>query len=325
MNSLCRGLLRVLALVAGFCLTGPLAAQTYPSRTITIVNPYAPGAGVDPVARLVAQKLGERLGQQVIVDNKMGAAGMLGAGFVAAAKPDGYTLLMSASNDMAINQHLYKNIRYNALRDFAPITQVVQLPMVLVVHPAVPATTLREFVALAKSKPDALTYASPGNGTLQHLVAARLQSVAGIQMLHVPYKDRLMVDLLAHQVDAAFLGAHVVAPQVKAGKLRALAVTTPQRIPSAPDLPTAAEQGFSGMEFNQWFGFYAPAGTPDPILRLLHRETVAVLALPEVRDALAAQGATVVGSTPEAFAAFLKSEIDRFGLLVKQSGATVEQ
>jgi len=315
----------VLALSLASLLTLPAAAQTYPSRTVTIINPYAPGGGVDPVARLVAAKLSERLGQQFIVENKVGVAGMLGADFVAKSKPDGYTLMMSASNDVAINQHLYKNIRYNAERDFAPITQIVQLPMVLVVNPKVTANSLREFVALAKAKPGALTYASPGNGTLQHLIAAQLQSLAGIQMLHIPYKDRLVIDLIGGQVDAAFLGAPVVAQFVKDGKLRALAVTSAQRMASTPDLPTAAEQGLAGLQVTQWFGAYAPAGTPDAIVRQLQREIAAVLAQPEVRDNLAAQGAQPVGSTPEVFARFLKSEIERFGVLVKQSGATVEQ
>ncbi len=315
----------VLALSLASLLSLPAAAQTYPSRTVTIINPYAPGGGVDPVARLVAAKLSERLGQQFIVENKVGVAGMLGADFVAKSKPDGYTLMMSASNDVAINQHLYKNIRYNAERDFAPITQIVQLPMVLVVNPKVTANSLREFVALAKAKPGALTYASPGNGTLQHLIAAQLQSLAGIQMLHIPYKERLVIDLIGGQVDAAFLGAPVVAQFVKDGKLRALAVTSAQRMSSAPDLPTAAEQGLAGLQVTQWFGAYAPAGTPDAIVRQLQREIAAVLAQPEVRDNLAAQGAQPVGSTPEVFARFLKSEIERFGVLVKQSGATVEQ
>ena len=316
---------RVAALLLVALSSLPLAAQTYPTRTVTIVNPYAPGGGVDPVARLLATKLGERLGQQFIVENKMGAAGMLGADAVAKARPDGYTLLMSASNDVAINQHLYKNMRYNAERDLAPITQLVQLPMVLVVHPKVPARSLGEFIELARSKPGGLTYASPGNGTLQHLIAARLQSVAGIQMLHVPYKERLVVDLLGGQVEAAFLGAPVVAPFVKDGRLRALAVTSAQRMSSAPEIPTTAEQGVSGMEVTQWFGAYAPAGTPDAIVRLLQRELAAALALPDVRSSLEAQGAQPVGSTPEAFSKFLKSEIERFGAMVRQSGATVEQ
>ena len=316
---------RVAALLLAALISLPLAAQTYPTRTVTIVNPYAPGGGVDPVARLLATKLGERLGQQFIVENKMGAAGMLGADAVAKARPDGYTLLMSASNDVAINQHLYKNMRYNAERDFAPITQLVQLPMVLVVHPKVPARSLGEFIELARSKPGGLTYASPGNGTLQHLIAARLQSVAGIQMLHVPYKERLVVDLIGGQVDAAFLGAPVVAPFVKDGRLRALAVTSAQRMSSAPEIPTTAEQGVAGMEVTQWFGAYAPAGTPDAIVRLLQRELAAALALPDVRSSLEAQGAQPVGSTPEAFSKFLKSEIERFGAMVRQSGATVEQ
>jgi tripartite-type tricarboxylate transporter receptor subunit TctC len=312
------------ALLAAGAAPG-FAQADWPTRTITIVNPYAAGGGVDPVARLVAARLAERLGQQVIVDNRIGAAGMLGAASVAAAKPDGYTLMMSASNDMAINQHLYKNMRYQPLRDFAPITQVVQLPMVFVVHPDVPARTMREFIELAKKQPGKFTYASPGNGTLQHLVAARLQSLAGIQMLHVPYKERLVQDLLGHQVDSSFLGAHVVAPFVKQGKLRALVVTRRERMPSAPELPSAVEAGLPGLEVMQWFGFYAPTGTPGDIVRRLQRETAAILAQAEVKDALAAQGAEAVGSTPEAFATFLKGEVERFGQLVKESGATVDQ
>jgi hypothetical protein len=292
---------------------------------VTIVNPYGPGAGVDPVARLVAQKLGERLGQTVVVENRMGAAGMIGAGAVAAAAPDGHTLLISASNDVAINQHLYKNMKYNAERDFAPITQLVQLPMVMAVHPNVPAKTLTEFVALAKAKPGGLTYGTPGNGSLQHLVGALLQSLTGIDMLHVPYKERLMVDLLAGRVDASFAGAHVFAPHVKAGTLRPLFITGSQRSPVYPDLPTVTELGFPGMSITQWFGAYAPARTPPAIVRRLNQEMVAIIQSPEVRKILLEQGAEPVGSSPEAFAQFLKSEIARFGELVRVSGATVEQ
>jgi tripartite-type tricarboxylate transporter receptor subunit TctC len=292
---------------------------------VTIVNPYGPGAGVDPVARLVAQKLGERLGQTVVVENRMGAAGMIGAGAVAAAAPDGHTLLISASNDVAINQHLYRNMKYNAERDFAPITQLVQLPMVMAVHPNVPAKTLTEFVALAKAKPGGLTYGTPGNGSLQHLVGALLQSLTGIDMLHVPYKERLMVDLLAGRVDASFAGAHVFAPHVKAGTLRPLFITGSQRSPVYPDLPTVTELGFPGMSITQWFGAYAPARTPPAIVRRLNQEMVAIIQSPEVRKILLEQGAEPVGSSPEAFAQFLKSEIARFGELVRVSGATVEQ
>jgi tripartite-type tricarboxylate transporter receptor subunit TctC len=277
------------------------------------------------VARLVAQRLGERLGQTVIVENRMGAAGMIGAGAVAAAAPDGHTLLISASNDVAINQHLYRNMKYNAERDFAPITQLVQLPMVMAVHPNVPAKTLTEFVALAKAKPGGLTYGTPGNGSLQHLVGALLQSLTGIDMLHVPYKERLMVDLLAGRVDASFAGAHVFAPHVKAGTLRPLFITGSQRSPVYPDLPTVTELGFPGMSITQWFGAYAPARTPPAIVRRLNQEMVAIIQSPEVRKILLEQGAEPVGSSPEAFAQFLKSEIARFGELVRVSGATVEQ
>jgi tripartite-type tricarboxylate transporter receptor subunit TctC len=277
------------------------------------------------VARLVAQRLGERLGQTVIVENRMGAAGMIGAGSVATAAADGYTLLISASNDMAINQHLYKNIRYKAERDFAPITQLVQLPMVMVVHPSVPAKTVQEFVALARAKPGGLTYGTPGNGSLQHLIGARLQSLTGIEMLHVPYKDKLMVDMLAGRIDASFAGAHVMAPHVKAGTLRPLFITGTQRSPVYPELPTVAELGIPGLTITQWFGAYAPAGTPPAIVRRLNQEMVAIVQSPDVRKILLDQGAEPVGSSPEAFAQFLKAEIARFDELVRVSGATVEQ
>ena len=226
---------------------------------------------------------------------------------------------------MAINQHLYRNMKYNAERDFAPITQLVQLPMVMAVHPNVPAKTLTEFVALAKAKPGGLTYGTPGNGSLQHLVGALLQSLTGIDMLHVPYKERLMVDLLAGRVDASFAGAHVFAPHVKAGTLRPLFITGSQRSPVYPDLPTVTELGFPGMSITQWFGAYAPARTPPAIVRRLNQEMVAIIQSPEVRKILLEQGAEPVGSSPEAFAQFLKSEIARFGELVRVSGATVEQ
>jgi tripartite-type tricarboxylate transporter receptor subunit TctC len=292
---------------------------------LTIVNPYAAGAGVDPVARMVAQRLGERLGQAVIVENRIGASGMIGAGSVATAAADGYTLLISASNDMAINQHLYKNIKYKAERDFAPITQLVQLPMVMVVHPSVPAKTVQEFVALARAKPGSLSYGTPGNGSLQHLIGARLQSLTGIEMLHVPYKDRLMMDMLAGRIDASFAGAHVMAPHVKAGNLRALFITGTQRSSVYPELPTVAELGMPGLTITQWFGAYAPAGTPAAVVSRLNREMVAIIQSPDVRKILLDQGAEPVGSSPEAFAQFLKAEISRFDELVRVSGATVEQ
>jgi tripartite-type tricarboxylate transporter receptor subunit TctC len=292
---------------------------------LTIVNPYAAGAGVDPVARMVAQRLGERLGQAVIVENRIGASGMIGAGSVATAAADGYTLLISASNDIAINQHLYKNIKYKAERDFAPITQLVQLPMVMVVHPSVPAKTVQEFVALARAKPGSLSYGTPGNGSLQHLIGARLQSLTGIEMLHVPYKDRLMMDMLAGRIDASFAGAHVMAPHVKAGNLRALFITGTQRSSVYPELPTVAELGMPGLTITQWFGAYAPAGTPAAVVSRLNREMVAIIQSPDVRKILLDQGAEPVGSSPEAFAQFLKAEISRFDELVRVSGATVEQ
>jgi tripartite-type tricarboxylate transporter receptor subunit TctC len=321
---------QLLRWVAAMAMTAPLTmdpalGQTYPSRLITVVNPYGAGAGVDPVARLVAQKLSERLGQPVVVENRTGASGMIGAGYVATSAPDGYTLLISASNDVAINQHLYKNMKYKAERDFAPITQLVQLPMVMVVHPTVPAKSLQEFMALARTKPGGLTYGTPGNGSLQHLIGARLQSLTGIEMLHVPYREKLMIDLLAGRIDASLAGAHVMAPYVKAGTLRPLFITGTQRSPLYPDLSTVTELGMPALNITQWFGAYAPSGTPPTIVNRLNQEMVAILQSPDVRKTLLDIGAEPVGSSPEAFAQFLKAEIARFGELVRVSGATVEQ
>jgi tripartite-type tricarboxylate transporter receptor subunit TctC len=307
-------------------LTGSRAvfAQAYPSRQISVIVPYSAGAGVDPVARLVSQKLAERLGQPVLVTNKTGAAGMIGAGFVAEAKPDGYTMLISASNDVAINQHLYKNIRYKAEKDFAPITQLVQLPMVLVVHPSVAAKTVQELVGLARSNPGKVTYSSPANGSLQHLCGARLQSLTGVKMQHIPNAN-LIVDLLAGRVDSAFLGAHNVATYVRDGRLKALGITSQKRSPVFQEVATMAEQGLPGLDMIQWFGAYLPAGAPESIVRQLNQALVAIVNAPDVRDQLRSQGAEPVGSSPEAFAQFLKSEIERFGEIVKISGATVDQ
>jgi len=316
----------VLGLAFAFA-AGSAQAQTWPGKPVLMVNPYAAGAGVDPVARLVAQKLSERLGQQVIVENKTGAAGMVGATFVAKAKPDGYTIMMSAAGDIAINQHLYKNMQYNAEKDLAPITQAVRLPFLLVAHPSVPANNVRDLVALAKGKPNAYAYASAGNGSLQHLAGALFTGIADIRMTHVPYKAvaPALADVLGNQVHTLFAGFPAAIPHVKAGKLKGLGVTSAKRLGIAADIPTIAEQGMPGFEVVQWFGVFAPAGTPAEIVQRLHKEIAGVLAMPDVAERLSAQGAEPVGSTPAEFAKFIRAEIDKYGVLVKQSGATVDQ
>jgi tripartite-type tricarboxylate transporter receptor subunit TctC len=303
------------------------SGQTFPSKPILLVNPYAPGAGVDPVARLVAQKLSERFGQQVIVENKMGAAGMIGAAYVARAKPDGYTIMMSASGDVAINQHLYKNMQYNPVTDLTPITQAVRLPFLFVVNPSVPARNVQELTALTKEKPTAYSYGSGGNGSLQHLAGALFTNMAGAPMMHVPYKAvaPALSDVLGNQISALFVGVPGAIQYVKSGKLQALGVTSRQRMDLIKEVPTLAEQGLPDFEITQWFGVFAPANTPSEIVRFLNQEIVAVLNFPDVREKLLAQGAEPVGSSPEEFGRFLKAEIKKFEKLVKISGAKVDQ
>lgn len=317
------------ALIALLPCLAPAGAygQAYPSRPITMVNPYAAGAGVDPIARLVAQKLADKLGVQVLVENKTGAAGMVGATFVAKAKPDGYTIMMSAAGDIAINQHLYRNMQYNAEKDLAPITQAVRLPFLLVAHPSVPARNMRDLVALAKARPGTYSYASAGNGSLQHLAGALFAGLADIQMVHVPYKAvaPALSDLLGGQVHTLFAGFPAAIPHVKNRKLTALGVTSAKRLGIAADIPTIAEQGMAGFEITQWFGVFAPAQTPPEIVSRLNREFLAVLAMPDVAARLNAQGAEPVGSSPQEFARFIRAEIEKYARVVKQSGATVDQ
>jgi len=315
------------AAAVALAVAGNTFAQSWPSRPITMVNPYAAGAGVDPVARLVAQRLGERLGQPVIVENRTGAAGMIGAASVAKARPDGYTIMMSAAGDIAINQHLYKSMTYDAERDFAPITLAVRLPFMLVVHPSVPAKTVRDLIDLARARPEQLTYGSGGSGSLQHLAGALLAAQAGVKFVHVPYKAvaPAVSDLLGGQIGVLFAGVPAVLPHVKSGRLRALGVTSANRIAQVPDVRTVAEQGLPGFEIMQWFGVFAPAKTPVEIIDRLHREIAAVLATPDVVESLRAQGAEPVGSSPAEVSRFIRSEIARFGKLVREAGATVDQ
>lgn len=295
------------------------AADEWPTRTVTIVVPYSAGGGVDPVARLVASKLSERLGQSVIVDNKPGASGMIGTASVANAKADGYTVLMSASDVISINQHLYKAMQYNAEEDLQPVTQVVRLPFLLVASPSFPVKSLQDMVALAKKEPDRYSFASGGTGSLQHLAAEMLQSVAGIQLVHIPYKGVVpaMNDLLGGQVPVLFAGFPTAIQHVRAGRLRALGVTSAKRMEQAKEIPTIAEQGHPGFEVTQWFGVFLPAKTRGDIAERLHKEIAAVIQLPEVREKLVSQGAEPIGSTPQQFRAFIRAETAKFGRIVQ--------
>ncbi len=309
--------------LALFALPAAVWAQgTWPAKAITMINPHAAGAGVDPVARLVAQKLGERLGQQVVVENRTGAAGMVGTGSVAKARPDGYTLLMSAAGEIVVNQHIYPSVPYDAEKDLAPVSVVVKLPMVLVAHPTAPYNTLQEMIAYARQNPGKLNYASGGSGSIQHLAAELLKSVAGVPIVHIPYRGVALAitDVLANQVPVMFAGFPTALQHVKSGKLKALGVTSTARMAQAPTLPTIAEQGYAGYEVVQWFGLFAPAGTPGELVSRLNADLRAVLAMPDVAANLNGQGATPSPTSPDDFSKFIKAESAKYGLLVKATG-----
>ncbi len=300
-------------------------AAGYPSKPIRIVVGFAPGGATDLVARLVAQKLQASLGQPVIVENKPGAGSNIGAEAVARADPDGYTLLLGTIAN-ATNMSIYRNLRYDTLRDFAPISQLMAAPSVLVVTPSLPVNTLQELIALAKAKPGTLTYASSGAGGSPHLAGELLELRAGIDMIHVPYKGAApaLADVIGGQVSLGFKTALSAIPSMQAGKLKPIAVASARRLPQIPNVPTMAEAGMPDFEVSSWNGLLAPAKTPPEIVARLHREVVRILALPDVRENFAAQAAEPVGSTPEAFRDYIRSEIDKWSQVAKQANVVLE-
>jgi tripartite-type tricarboxylate transporter receptor subunit TctC len=301
-------------------------AQSYPSRPVHIVVPYSAGGGTDIVARAVGQKLSDKWGQSVIVDNRVGANGIIGADAVAKAPADGHTLLMSTSAEVSINPHLYANIPYDAERDFAPITLITITPLVVAVNPGVPAKTVQELVALAKAKPGTLGFATPGNGSSQHLTGEMLMLAAGIKLVHVPYKGagRSIPDVIAGQVPMGIYGVLTISQHAKAGRLRMLAVTTSRRSSAYPDLPTLAESGLPGVDTSLWFGLIAPAATPKPVIGKIHDDVVAALKLPDLSERIASQGGDIVGSTPAEFTAFIAAESEKFAKIIRQAGVKLE-
>lgn len=301
---------------------GVLAAEpAYPLRPVRAIVPQSPGGANDITARLIAPLLGERLGQSVVVDNRPGAGAMVGADLVAKAAPDGYTLLISPAA-LTITPSLYRNIPYDTVRDFAPITTLSSYPNIVVVHPAVAAGSIRELIALAKAKPGALNYASGGTGTSTHLDAELFRSMTGVDFVHVPYKGGgpAVTALLGGQVQIYFAPIAPVMIYVRSGKLKALAVTSAKRSPLVPDLPSVAEAGVPGFEHVTWNGLLAPARTPAAIVQRIHREVVAVLKLPVVRERFTADGTEPGGIAPEEFGAMIKSEIAKWARVVKSAG-----
>jgi len=306
------------------CLAAGALAQAYPSKPVRVVIPLGSGGTTDVPGRIVAQRLSEALGQQFIVENKTGAGGTIGADFVAKSKPDGYTLLLTATPHV-IAPHLYKNLPYNALTDFAPVIRVASGPYVLAVHPSLGVNSVRELIALAKKQPGKIDYASSGNGGTQHLVGALFAHMAGIELTHVPYKSssQAQQDLIAGMVKVGFPGTPIAIPHMKSGRLKGLAVTTAQRSPHLPDVPTIAESGVPGYEALVWVGLLAPAGTPPDIVAKLNGEITKLLRAPDVQQLLAASGMDPTPTTPEEFGAYLKSEFEKWGKVVRDSGATI--
>jgi tripartite-type tricarboxylate transporter receptor subunit TctC len=302
------------ALVVAFLFLGNANAQTdYPIRPVKVIVPSPPGGGTDILARVLAQHLSKALGQPFFVENKAGAGNMIGIEFVAHAAADGYTVLVVPST-LALNSVLYKKVPYDPVRDFAPVTLAATAPNVLVVNPALPAKSLAEFIALAKAKPGALSYGTPGIGTSPHLSMELLKSMAGIDLQHVPYRGTAaaVTDVIGGQIAVTFANALTAKPQVDAGRVRALAVSGPKRIEALPAVPPVAEAGVPGYEAMQWYGVVVPAGTPAPVIARLNAEAVKALQSDEMKEKLALDGAQPVGSTPATFAALIRSELEKW-------------
>ena len=325
-QSLCRLAAAAAVLLAAPLLT-PLPAQAQDSgKTMRIVVPFPPGGSTDLLARRIGDKLAAALGQTVIVENRPGAGGTVGAAYVAKAAPDGNTLLMGVTGSNAIAQSLYANLPYDVLKDFAPVSMVVSAPLVVAVNPAVKANTLAEFIALAKARPGAISYGSAGNGTSMHLTGEMFKQATRTSMVHIPYRGSagMLNDLMGGQIDASFGDLLVLMPQLEAGKVRPLAVTSKQRHPLLPNVPTVAESGYPGFEALSWQGLFAPAGTPPDVVARISAEVNKAVNSPDIKDYFSARGFLIDGTTPAAFKTLLEAEVKKWGAIVKASGARAD-
>ena len=308
--------------------TGAALAQAaaFPNRPVRIVVPFGPGGPTDLTARLAAEKLSARWGQPVLVDNRPGAGGSLGSEQVARSAPDGYTLVLGVTGSHGINLSLYPKLGYHPLNDFEPLTQATAFPNAIAVHPSVPAQTLVELVRLARARPGALSYGSDGNGTASHLGMELIKAEARVFLVHLPYRGgaAMLNDLVGGQIEVGISGLPGALPLAKAGRIRLLAVTTPERAAAAPEVPTVAEQGFPRYVAAPWSGFFAPKGTPKALVDKLADDLIDALKLPDVRQRMADVGSSIVASRPEAFRSFVQGEIERWALAVKTSGAKVD-
>jgi tripartite-type tricarboxylate transporter receptor subunit TctC len=306
-------------------VSGLVDAQTYPLKAVRVIVPYSAGGPLDDVMRVVGYRLTEIWGQPVVVDNRTGAGGSIGADFVAKAAPDGYTLLLGNAGPMTINPGLQKKLPYDVARDFAPVSQLTASPMVLVVHPSLPVRTVPDLVRLAKARPGQLVYASAGIGNLQHLAMEEVQARAGLRMNHVPYKGAppALIDVMSGQVDLMFANIVGVLQHIKSGKVRAVAVSSVKRASVLPDIPSIADT-FAGFDATGWTGIFAPAGTPKEVVTKLHTDVMSVLARPDIRERFGEQGAEVVAGSPEQLAAFVRRESALYAKIIQSSGIKVD-
>ena len=312
--------------VLGAAIAGaPAGAQNYPNKQIRFLVGFPAGGASDVVARAISQNLAEALGQPVVVDNRAGAASNIAAEIVATAPRDGYTIFLGTVS-LAINPSLYKKLAYNALKDFAAVTQITDTPFMFVTHPSLPVKNVKEFIALAKARPGQLNYGSAGNGSGGHLFTAMFGSMAGANLVHVPYRGASFATTSVLAGETIFMFDNIVTtlPLARAGRLRALAVTTLKRSRVAEDIPTLAQSGVPGYDANAWFGVLTPTGTPDAVIARLQSEIAKIIKIPEIRDRFLALGAEPVGSTPEQFAAFYRNEVAKWGKVVKESGAQID-
>jgi tripartite-type tricarboxylate transporter receptor subunit TctC len=310
------------ALAVAGITSGSAPAQTYPAKSIRYIVPFPPGGGQDLVVRALAPRMSEALGQNVVVDNRPGAATMLGAELAAKAAPDGYTVFNGSNTTLAINPNLYTRVPYDPIKDFVPVTQIATLPNLLVVHPSLPVRTVKELANLARNRPNQLNYGSSGTGTPAQLAGVMFADEARAKLVHVPYRGSspALTALISGETQIMFSSMTSTLPFVKSGRLRAIAVTGAKRSLAAPELPTVAEAAFPGFEAVTWYGLFVPAGTPAAIIGRLNIEVVKILRAPDFRDWLVAQGADPAGSTPDELAAFVKTELAKYAKLVKDSG-----
>ena len=319
-------LFRCILLAAAVFTAGAAHAQAWPNRAVRIIVPFPPGGGLDFFARNIAPRLQEQLGQQVVVENRSGAGGMIGAEAVAKAAPDGYTLLLASSAEITINQHLFPKMAYDSTRDFAPVSYAAHAALLFSVHPSQPVQTLNDVVSLARARPGALSFASAGTGGVQHLAGELLKTAAKVDIVHVPYNGAgpAVIDMVGGQVSMGFTALPSSIQHARSGKLRPIAVTSAKRSDAAPELPTFTELGYPSIDLVVWYGALFPAGTPDPIVARMSAEINRSVQAADIKSKLLQQGVESIGTTPEQFAKFMQSEIVRYGRIIKESGAKAD-